>query len=61
MVHSRIFKNFNTGINVDMEEFYNETLGMVKTAIKITEKAKMENSQTFLNFLDELNQLSVKY
>lgn len=44
-----------------MTELYKEVLDMAELAIKLTEGCQMTDDQAFLEFLDELNQLSVKY
>lgn len=40
---------------------YNEVLNKMDLAIRITEEHNMTNSQIFLDFLDEVNKLSVSY
>lgn len=46
---------------ITMEVLYKEALEMVKLAIKLTEDHKMTNEQIFIDWLDDINKLSVKY
>lgn len=44
-----------------LKNMYSEILNKLDLAIRITEEHNMTNSQIFLDFLDELNKLSVSY
>ena len=44
-----------------LKNMYSEVLNKLDLAIRITEEHNMTNSQIFLDFLDELNKLSVSY
>lgn len=44
-----------------LDKITNDSLDSVKEVIKYAEIYKLTNSQKFLNYLDSLNQLSVKY
>lgn len=51
----------NDKVRKDVKFIYDEVIRKVKQTIKLTEKLKMTNEQIFLNFLDDLNDLSIKY
>ena len=44
-----------------LKNIYNEVLNKLDLAIRITEEHNMTNSQIFLDFLDNINKLSVSY
>lgn len=44
-----------------LKEMLDATLKKVESVIKITEEHELQNSQIFLNWLDQLNKLSVSY
>lgn len=50
--------------NVTLDQLafgYNTCLKYVKDIIQMTELLQCTNEQAFINFLDELNEISVKY
>lgn len=44
-----------------MNDLYEASLSQIKMIINKAEREKLTNSQDFLNFLDELNLISVSY
>lgn len=51
----------NEQVRKEVKFIYDEVIRKVKQTIKLTEEIKMTNDQFFLNFLDDLNELSIKY
>jgi hypothetical protein len=46
---------------LEVKVIYDEILRKARQAVKLTEELKMTNDQYFIDFLDGLNELSVKY
>ena len=44
-----------------LNEMYESTIKKIESVIKITEEHEMTNTQSFLNFLDKINSLSVSF
>lgn len=44
-----------------LEEFWQEALDMVRESIRITKSAGLQNEQRMLDFIDELNKLSIEF
>ena len=53
--------DINDKVRKDVKFIYDEVIRKVKQTIELTENLKMTNDQFFLNFLDDLNELSIKY
>lgn len=51
----------NEQVRKEVKVIYDEILRKTRQVIKLTEEIKMTNDQFFLNFLDDLNELSIKY
>ena len=51
----------NKQVRKDVKVIYDEILRKTRQVIWLTEQLKMTNDQFFLDFLDNLNELSIKY